>query len=52
MYIFEASKVNAVNADSPQSKLRLLCREEVKGNISAIAAINGYLVVAYGQKVC
>lgn len=34
-----------------KNKLKLLCRDEAKGPITAVAGINGYLVSAMGQKV-
>ena len=32
-------------------KLRLLCRDEAKGPVTAICGMNGYLVSSMGQKV-
>jgi cleavage and polyadenylation specificity factor subunit 1 len=32
-------------------KLRLLCREDSKGAVTALCGMNGYLVSSMGQKV-
>ena len=34
-----------------QFKLRLLCKDEAKGPVTALCGINGYLVSSMGQKV-
>lgn len=33
-------------------KLRLLCRDEAKGPVTAVCGMDGYLVSSMGQKVC
>lgn len=49
-YIFE---VIEVVSDGPQRRfrLRLQCRDEAKGPVSALCGVNGYLVSSMGQKV-
>ncbi|KAG8922734.1 mRNA cleavage and polyadenylation factor subunit [Tulasnella sp. 418] len=51
-YIFEVIEV-VPEPDSPKRryKLRLLCRDEAKGPVSAVCGINGYLVSSMGQKL-
>lgn len=38
--------------ESQQYKLKLRCRDEAKGAVTAICGMNGYLVSSMGQKVC
>lgn len=50
-YIFEIVAV-VPDAHSPRKfKLRLQCKDDAKGPVSAICAMNGYLVSSMGQKV-
>lgn len=54
-YIFEITEVvpdvSAVNAPKRWYRLRLLCRDEAKGPITALCGFEGYLVSSMGQKV-
>ncbi|KAH7107502.1 CPSF A subunit region-domain-containing protein [Auriculariales sp. MPI-PUGE-AT-0066] len=50
IYIFEVVEV-VPNGAQRQFKLRLLCRDEAKGPVSALCGINGYLVNSIGQKI-
>jgi len=51
-YIFEIVEVVPDPAVSPKRwyKLRLRCRDEAKGPVTAICGFNGYLVSSMGQK--
>lgn len=52
IYVFEIIEV-VPEPGKPETncKLKLVCREEVKGTVSAICGVNGYLLAAQGQKV-
>ncbi|KAK9727894.1 mRNA cleavage and polyadenylation factor subunit [Basidiobolus ranarum] len=52
IYIFDVIEV-VPEPDNPQTnhKLKLLYREEVKGSVSALCDVNGYLVTCVGPKV-
>ena len=54
-YIFEITEVvpdaSAVNAPKRWYRLRLLCRDEAKGPITALCGFEGYLVSSMGQKL-
>lgn len=52
-YIFEIVEVVANPEEPPNCnyKLRLLCRDDAKGPVTAICGLNGYLVSTMGQKV-
>ncbi|KZV86543.1 hypothetical protein EXIGLDRAFT_712088 [Exidia glandulosa HHB12029] len=49
-YIFEVTEVVS-DGQTRRFKLRLQCRDEAKGPVSALCGINGYLVSSMGQKV-
>ncbi|KAG6833063.1 hypothetical protein H0H87_011807 [Tephrocybe sp. NHM501043] len=51
-YIFEISEVVSDPAFSSKRwyKLRLRCRDDAKGPVTAVCAFNGYLVSSMGQK--
>jgi cleavage and polyadenylation specificity factor subunit 1 len=53
-YIFEIVEVvpNASLAPKRWYKLRLRCRDDAKGPVTAMCGFNGYLVSSMGQKVC
>ncbi len=52
-YVFEIIEVVANEDDGPgrNFKLRLLCKDESKGPVTAVASMDGYLVSSMGQKV-
>ncbi|KAH9477356.1 Protein CFT1 [Psilocybe cubensis] len=52
-YIFEIVEVVADPAVAPKRwfKLRLRCRDDAKGPVSAVCGFSGYLVSSMGQKV-
>jgi cleavage and polyadenylation specificity factor subunit 1 len=52
IYVFEVIEV-VPEPGRPETnrKLKLVVREEVKGTVSAICGVNGYLLAAQGQKV-
>jgi len=52
-YVFEIVEVVANPEDPPNQnyKLRLLCRDDAKGPVTAICGLNGYLVSTMGQKL-
>jgi len=52
IYVFEVVEV-IPKADRPETcfKLKLRAKEEVKGPVSAICDVDGYLLAAQGQKV-
>ncbi|KLO09211.1 cleavage factor protein [Schizopora paradoxa] len=52
-YIFEIVEVVANPEDPPSCnfKLRLLCRDDAKGPVTAVCGLNGYLVSTMGQKL-
>jgi hypothetical protein len=52
-YIFEIAEVNPPHSSPLQRwwKLRLRCRDDAKGPVTAICGMNGYLVSSMGQKV-
>ena len=50
-YVFDIVEI-VPDADKTRSfKLRLLCRDEAKGPVTALCGLNGYLVSSMGQKV-
>ncbi|CAG8596773.1 4454_t:CDS:10 [Cetraspora pellucida] len=51
VYVFEIIEV-VPEPDNPQTnhKFKLLCHEEVKGSVSAICDVNGYLLTCVGPK--
>ena len=49
-YIFEVVEI-VPDGERRQFKLRLMCRDEAKGPVTALCGINGYLVNSMGQKV-
>lgn len=53
VYIFDIAEV-VPDHDARQQrwyKLRLLCRDDVKGPVTCLCGMNGYLVSSMGQKV-
>ena len=52
VYVFEVIEV-VPEPGRPETnrKLKLIAREEVKGTVSALCGVNGYLLAAQGQKV-
>lgn len=52
IYVFEVIEV-VPEPGRPETnrKLKLLVREEVKGTVSSICGVNGYLLCAQGQKI-
>ncbi|GJJ10703.1 hypothetical protein Clacol_004930 [Clathrus columnatus] len=50
-YIFEIIEVVPDPSSKRCYRLRLLCRDDAKGAVTAICGINGYLVSSLGQKV-
>jgi cleavage and polyadenylation specificity factor subunit 1 len=53
VYIFDIAEV-VPDRDAHQQrwyKLRLLCRDDVKGPVTCLCGLNGYLVSSMGQKV-
>jgi len=52
IYVFEVIEV-VPEPGKPETnrKFKLLVREEVKGTVSAICGVNGFLLAAQGQKV-
>ncbi|KAG8693476.1 mRNA cleavage and polyadenylation factor subunit [Ceratobasidium sp. 394] len=51
-YVFEVVEVvPEPGAKSRPYKLRLLCREDSKGAVTALCGMNGYLVSSMGQKI-
>lgn len=52
-YVFEIVEVVPDPNSGParQFKLRLLCKDEAKGPVTALCGVNGYLVSSMGQKV-
>ncbi|CAG8433080.1 10709_t:CDS:10 [Diversispora eburnea] len=52
VYIFEIIEV-VPEPDNPQTnhKYKLLCHEEVKGSVTAICDVNGYLLTCVGPKI-
>jgi len=52
-YIFEIVEVVPDPSVSPKRwyRLRLRCRDEAKGPVTAICGFNGYIVSSMGQKV-
>lgn len=51
-YIFEVVEVVPDPARSKRRyRLRLHCRDDAKGAVTALCGINGYLVSSMGQKV-
>ena len=51
-YVFEVVEVVGSNGSLGEWRLRLICTEEGKGPVSALANIGKYVVQAMGQKVC
>lgn len=52
-YIFEVVEVvREPGSLKRRDKLKLLCRDESKGPVTAVCGMNGYLVSSMGQKVC
>lgn len=53
VYIFEVAEVVPDPSVSPRRwyRLKLLCRDDAKGPVTAICGMNGYLVSSMGQKV-
>ncbi|RPA99318.1 hypothetical protein L873DRAFT_1684282 [Choiromyces venosus 120613-1] len=52
IYVFEVIEVvPEPNRPETNRKLKLVTREEVKGTVSAICGVNGYLLAAQGQKI-
>lgn len=52
MYLFEIVELVPSSKDVGNNyKLKLCCREETRGAVSAITSCSGYFVVAVGQKV-
>lgn len=53
MYIFEIAEVVPDPAFSSKRwyKLRLRCRDDAKGPVTAVCGFSGYLVSSMGQKV-
>jgi cleavage and polyadenylation specificity factor subunit 1 len=51
-YIFEVADVvqDVKSRGQRHHKLKLLCREEAKGPVTALCGMNGYLVSSMGQK--
>lgn len=49
-YIFEVIEVVPDPTSKRRHRLRLLCRDDAKGAVTAICGINGYLVSSMGQK--
>ncbi|CAE6441366.1 unnamed protein product [Rhizoctonia solani] len=51
-YVFEVVEVvPEPGSKTRQYKLRLLCREDSKGAVTALCGMNGYLVSSMGQKI-
>jgi cleavage and polyadenylation specificity factor subunit 1 len=52
-YIFEIVEVVPDPSQNPKRwyKLRLLCRDDAKGPVTAVCGFQGYLVSSMGQKV-
>ena len=52
-YVFEVVEVNAdpSSGRSRSWKLRLRCRDDAKGPVTALCGIDNYLVSSMGQKV-
>lgn len=52
VYIFEIIEV-VPEPDNPQTnhKFKMLCFEDVKGSVTAICDVNGYLLTCVGPKV-
>ncbi|KAG8903754.1 mRNA cleavage and polyadenylation factor subunit [Tulasnella sp. 403] len=51
-YIFEVVEVvREPGSLKRRNKLKLLCRDEAKGPVTAVCGMNGYLVSSMGQKV-
>ncbi|KAG8822864.1 mRNA cleavage and polyadenylation factor subunit, partial [Serendipita sp. 399] len=52
-YIFDVAEVvqDTEAKGKRRHKLKLLCKEEAKGPITALCGINGYLVSSMGQKI-
>ncbi|KIJ27345.1 hypothetical protein M422DRAFT_271489 [Sphaerobolus stellatus SS14] len=50
-YIFEIVEVVPDKPGTRRYHLKLLCRDDAKGPVSAICGINGYLVSSMGQKI-
>jgi cleavage and polyadenylation specificity factor subunit 1 len=52
IYVFEVIEV-VPEPGKPETnrKLKLVTREEVKGTVSAVTGVNGYLLAAQGQKI-
>lgn len=52
IYVFEVIEV-VPEPGKPETnrKLKLVTREEVKGTVSALCGVNGYLLAAQGQKI-
>lgn len=53
-YIFEIVEVVPDPSQDPKRwyRLRLLCRDDAKGPVTAVCGFQGYLVSSMGQKVC
>jgi cleavage and polyadenylation specificity factor subunit 1 len=53
VYIFDVAEVvlDATSELERSHKMRLVCRDEAKGPITALCGLNGYLVSSIGQKV-
>ena len=51
-YVFEIVEVVGADNIRGEWRLRLICTEEGKGPVSALANIGKYIVQAMGQKVC
>lgn len=52
VYVFEVIEVvPEVGRPETNRKLKLVAREEVKGVVSALTGVNGYLLAAQGQKI-
>jgi cleavage and polyadenylation specificity factor subunit 1 len=53
-YIFEIVEVVPDPSQNPKRwyRLRLLCRDDAKGPVTAVCGFQGYLVSSMGQKVC
>ncbi|KAG8854213.1 mRNA cleavage and polyadenylation factor subunit [Tulasnella sp. 330] len=51
-YVFEVVEVVPEPGSAKRrNKLKLLCRDEAKGPVTAVCGINGYLISSMGQKV-
>ena len=53
-YIFEIVEVVPDPSQNPKRwyKLRMLCRDDAKGPVTAVCGFQGYLVSSMGQKAC